>query len=197
MLFRLSRDIATQAPDGQTAFQAIDEMDKCFQIDASEMKLAVLTKFTLMARLPEHHTAVAEKALAVLDEAIAKDKFTVAAQLADVALREAKKAKGKTLASLATKRAADLDKVSQAFEEVKRAAASLEKSPTDPEANLIVGKYKCFVKGEWETGIPMLARGNDANLKAPAAKESEPAASLDELAALGDKWWDLADTKTA
>ena len=43
-LLRLSRDIATEALDGATAFEAIDEMDQSFQIDALEMKLAVMAK---------------------------------------------------------------------------------------------------------------------------------------------------------
>ena len=56
-------------------------------------------------------------------------------------------------------------------EEVRVALATLKTNPTDPEANLVVGKYHCFVKDEWEKGLPMLLKGNDAALKELATAE--------------------------
>ena len=41
----------------------------------------------------------------------------------------------------------------------------------------------------------MLALGSDAALKALAVKELEGPASADALVALGDGWWDLAETR--
>ena len=29
---------------------------------------------------------------------------------------------------------------------------TLEERPLDPEANLLVGKYLCFMKGKWKKG---------------------------------------------
>jgi hypothetical protein len=69
----------------------------------------------------------------------------------------------------------------------------LEKNPTDPQANLVVGKHLCFVKGDWEQGVPMLALCGDAGLK--AAAEKDIAADKDAKAKLpaADAWWDLAE----
>ena len=69
----------------------------------------------------------------------------------------------------------------------------MEAKPTDPEANLIVGRYKCFVKGDWDTGLLMLALGTDPALATLAVKELEGAKSPDEQVKLGDSWWALAD----
>ena len=41
----------------------------------------------------------------------------------------------------------------------------------------------------------MLALGSDAALKALAVKELEGPASTDALVAVGDGWWDLAETR--
>ena len=30
----------------------------------------------------------------------------------------------------------------------------------DPEANLRVGRYYCLIRGEWEKGLPLLAKGS-------------------------------------
>ena len=76
---------------------------------------------------------------------------------------------------------------------MKAARVTLEKTPDDPEANLVVGKYLCFVKGDWDKGLPMLALGKDEALKALAKQELEGAASSTEQAKLGDGWWNLAE----
>ena len=41
-----------------------------------------------------------------------------------------------------------------------------------PPANLTVGKYYCFQKGDWEKGLPMLALGQDETLKALPPRKS-------------------------
>jgi formylglycine-generating enzyme required for sulfatase activity len=52
-----------------------------------------------------------------------------------------------------------------------------------------------LVKGDWKRGVPMLALGSDAALKAAAIKDLRGATKAEEQAAIGDAWWDLAETK--
>ena len=56
-----------------------------------------------------------------------------------------------------------------------------------------MGRYLCFVKGDWSGGLECLAKSNDATLKQLAAKSlavaEEPAAQVE----LADAWWDAAD----
>jgi hypothetical protein len=91
VMLRLAKDVATQASDGQTAFQAIDAMAETFQVDANTMKMAVLTKFACAAQKPAQHKAVAEQALKLVDQAVSQDQFMVANQLGKLALAEAKR----------------------------------------------------------------------------------------------------------
>ena len=193
VLFKIARDIAAQVADDETAFQAIDAMGQSFQIEALEMKSTVLAKLASMPRPPEEHAPVAEKALALLEEAVAKDDFRVASHCAETALAEARKAKDKAMVARTSQRAKQIEEIARTFENVKRAATTLEKTPTDPDANLAVGKYKCFVHDDWAAGLAMLALGSDGTLKALAAKELQPPSAADEQAALGDAWWDLAE----
>ena len=60
-LAKARQDIATQATDGQTAFQAVDAMAEAFQVDPTEMKASVLNKFAAVAQMPIQHKAIAEK----------------------------------------------------------------------------------------------------------------------------------------
>ena len=76
---------------------------------------------------------------------------------------------------------------------MKEAAAVLDKKPDDAAANLTVGKYYCFQKGDWEKGLPMLALGQDETLKAVAAQEIAGVTKPDDQVKVGDAWWDLAE----
>ncbi len=84
-----------------------------------------------------------------------------------------------------------------ACQEAKVALEVLRKDANDAAASLIVGKYRCFVCGEWEQGLPLLAKGGDADLKAAATAELKGAASANEQVKLGDAWWDLAEKRKA
>ena len=93
----LAKDIATQASDGQTAFQAIDTMAETSAVDANTMKMAVLTKFASAAQEPAQHKSIAEQALKLADQAVGQDHFMVANQLGKLALAEAKRAADREL----------------------------------------------------------------------------------------------------
>jgi hypothetical protein len=128
-----------------------------------------------------------------LDEAIRGEDFDTARQLADLAAAEAHKSHDTSLMAEVQSHVKELDRLAKAYAEVKAANEALEKNPTDPQANLAVGRHLCFVKGDWEQGVPMLALCGDAGLKAAAendiAAEKDPKAKL----AAADAWWDLSE----
>ena len=99
LLLRLAKDVATQAGDGPTAFQAIDKMAETFQVDANTMKTAVLARFASVAKEPAQHKSIAEQALKLVDQAMGQDHFMAANQLGRLALAEAKRAPDKELAA--------------------------------------------------------------------------------------------------
>jgi hypothetical protein len=71
----------------------------------------------------------------------------------------------------------------------------MEDNPAEPSANLAAGRYLCFVKGNWQRGVPYLALGSDAELKAVAIEELRGANSAERQAAIGDDWWDAAEAR--
>lgn len=193
ILLKLSRDISTQGLDGLTAFQAVDTMAKTFEIDPVEMKATVLKYGAAHAKVKQHHMPLMASALSLVDTAIAEDNYSVAKQLCDFAASEASLANEPETRSLAVKRGAEVEGVfAVLYEKAQSATAMLRAEPANPEANAAMGKYLCFVKGDWDNGILMLALGNDPSLKALAEKE------LDELAPkrpeyLGNGWWECSE----
>jgi formylglycine-generating enzyme required for sulfatase activity len=197
VLFQQARDLATAAVDGELAFRAIDEMVAAFQVDAADMKADVLNDFSKKARLPAEHKALADRALALIDEAVAEGNFDLAMEVSKFALAEANKSRDKDAISAARAATKELQRSAKTFAEIKTALATLEKQPEDADANLTVGTYFCFLKGNWEKGLPHLARGSDAQLKALAEKDVAGASAAADQMALGDAWWKLAEGESA
>jgi len=192
-LLQVAKDAAIKAGDGQAAFKAIDEMDRAFEINAVKMKASVLHAFSKKARSAVEHSSVAEQSLALIDDAIAGDDFGLATKLGEMALAEARKAKNAALLKTINAHRKEIDGLAESYEAVKTALITLETNATDPAANLLVGKYRCFVKGDWKNGIPMLALGSNTALKALAVKELGDVSSASEQVAFGDAWWNLAE----
>ena len=192
VLLKIAKDISVQAVDGEQAFQAIDKMAEAFQINSLEMKTAVLTGLAKKARTAADHKSIAEQALSLMDEAVGADNLDTATQLGELALPEARRARDSQLLSQVKAKVIEVSALAKSYEEVKAAMKVLEDKPTDPAANVVVGRYLCFAKGDWDKGVAMLALGND-DLRATAILELRGAASSDEQMKLADAWWELSE----
>jgi hypothetical protein len=193
VLLRLTKDIAAQATDGQTAFEAIDATAESFAIDAAEMKAAVLQKLATVANTAAHHRSISEQAVKLMNDAVANDDFSIAERLGQLAQDEAAKGRDRELVAQAKGQIDQAKRVAKAFEKTKSANGVLDNAPDDPQANLIVGKYLCLIKGDWKRGLPKLALAADGSLKTLATQELDPPASSAEQARLGDAWWNTAE----
>ena len=193
ILLDLARDAATRATDGLLAFEAIDKMAEQFLVDDVELKMNVLATFTKRAKLPADHKAIAEQAAGLVDGAIAHDSLDLALKLCELAIPEARAARETDLLREINARLEQCKVLGKAYHEMQEAVAVLDKTPDDPQANLTVGKYCCFQKGDWEKGLPMLALGQDEGLKAVAGQEIGGLTKAEDQLKVGDAWWDLAE----
>ena len=195
VLLQVARDMAVQAGDANTALEAVDQIARTYQVDVPAMKVETLFQTAANASLSEQRKAVARAAIPLIRAAREDDDYETANRLVRKALDLARRARDGALLKQMVAINKQVAESAQAYAEVAKAEAVLEDNPTDPEANLAVGRYLCLTKGDWEKGIAMLALGSDAHLKALAVKELEGVASAGEQVALGDAWWDLAQTR--
>lgn len=74
--------------------------------------------------------------------------------------------------------------------EALKALEKLEKDPNDPEANLIAGKYKAFVLGDWKEGMEFLIKSSDKTLKPLAEHELDPryTPTAPQKVTMGNEW---------
>jgi hypothetical protein len=71
---------------------------------------------------------------------------------------------------------------------VVQAILKLLDLPDDADANALVGKYFCLEAGNWDIGIPLLAHGSDAELKAIAELEMQRPDGATQQVEIADRW---------
>ena len=193
VLLRLARDVAAQAGDAETALAAVDLIGNTYEVDVLQMQLDCLQAVAKAASGSSQIKAVAQQAFALVDAAVAADNYETARCFGELADASARRARDFPLVKKIVARMKEVEESEKAYAEYRTALDRLDEKPTDPQANLMVGRYLCLVKDDWEKGVPMLALGSDEALKAVASKELEGSASATAQVALGDGWWDLAE----
>jgi hypothetical protein len=127
------------------------------------------------------------------DEAVAAERYDVARQVGKLAEASALKTRVAAAREEVDEKLTHLKQLEADYAKVKDALAVLETEPADPDANLAVGKYRCFVRGDWDGGLSNLALGGDATLKTLAEQElAQPDTAADQVK-LADGWWELAE----
>lgn len=194
VLLTIARDIAAGAGDVTTALSAVKELTQRFDVPTTLPAETLLTAAE-QASTTAQRKAAAEAAGLIIGELSEADDYESAFRVCEAARLAAQGAREFKLAGGFLSQLPELKRLQSEFQAYRDALAIMEGNPTDPKANLAAGRYLCFVKGDWEQGIPMLALGGDAALKAVALMDMRGGDSGEEHAAIGDAWWDLAEAR--
>ena len=179
------------------ASQLVNGFGGHFEVDPWELKSTTLGQLAHNAKTNEARAGLAKAVLDLVDKAIADERYDVAVDLAATGTFLAGQLKEIALRDVAKEATERAKRVQKGAQEAKVAADLLVAQPNDPDANLTFGKFKCFVRVEWKSGLPLLIKGNDDSLKTLAQQElTNPTQAADQVK-LADAWWDLADAKAA
>ncbi len=195
VLLRDARDLASEAGDVDTAMAAVDALAESFAVDVVDLKLTALNRAGKTASAPIG-SAIVAAANAVIDAIVATDQFTSIGKVAALSELPAVRASAAQALSLRS-RIAEARTIATQFDKAKAALDKLKSDPADPEANLAAGRYLCFLKGDWTTGLPLLAKSSDASLKAQAQADQNIPADLQGFKKLADAWWTLSEKEDA
>ena len=181
------------APDTTSAIKVVDTIARTFDVNAFQLKVSAVLRLSKAAKTKVEYAAVANSANALIGPAVANDDYDTAIKLGNIALKSAKKARKPALVNSQQDTNAKTKRHKVEFDKVKESLAVLEDDPTNAEANSTVGRYRCFITGNWEGSLAMLALGSDEVLRTLAKQElSKPTSSNDQIA-LGDDWYGLSE----
>lgn len=183
-----AQELAVDAKAVQLAIAITDEFGVWFEGDPLPRLVEVVQSLSKTCRSTAERTQLAKATLQLVDEAASADRYVEAARMHQVATTAA-------LASRNTALQEAVKAVGERIEAAKTASAAyqnalklLAKDSTDPAANLVAGRFLCFLRGDWAKGVPHLARCGDANLRKAAEKELATPDGVDDWEALGDLW---------
>ena len=160
VLLQKGAEIAAAGGDLNLALQGIDTLDAAFEIDALGLKQKLLEKFIGTAKADRVADAipVAEQ---LVDQAMAADQYETALILATAASHAVSKSQIPTHAEIEnrlSRRRHEIRIIEPIYAAAKKSQEALDKNPADAEANLVVGRWRCFYKNDWPAGLPLLAK---------------------------------------
>ena len=192
VLFREGCLLAARAGDVKAAMAAADGLEKRFIADTVSLREEALGSARSAARTPVQARALAEAWMDLAQEALAADRYDTASTAVSRAASAARSARDAALAASAKELSGRVSALRKEFFSVRKHVATLKTDPDDPAANAAYGSFLCLVKGDWERGLPLLAKGSDGSLRDLAEQERAGPESPERSVALGDGWWDLA-----
>ncbi len=122
-LLKLIMQVARQADDRQTLFQAIDELSGTFQVDGLQLKVEALDEFAAKAETEVERDGIIQLAMPLIDQALAVDRFDMADNFARLATISAGSAADTQVADPVCERIRQIERARQAFD--RRAAGDL------------------------------------------------------------------------
>jgi hypothetical protein len=190
VLFREARNLAAAAGNANLAMKAADALAEGYAIKPAEARLPALEVLGRLTTTAAAHLDLAKALEETAEEAITADDLPNALKLIRLAGISAGKGKDAALATALSSRAKEFELWQKEFEKVATALELLKTQSDDPDANLLAGRYTCFLKGNWDTGLPLLAKGSDPALKALATSEMANPTTPADQANLADGWFD-------
>ncbi|HEY1790386.1 MAG TPA: serine/threonine-protein kinase [Verrucomicrobiae bacterium] len=192
---RVAARLAVEASNYSRAMEICDKMSGRFDMDILPIKTDLLSQAAGSAQTTKNQADLADLSVVTGFQAIAGDDYPMASKLAGLAKSAAQLSGDAALIWQAGFLADETDRCAPAYGRLNQAATTLNKNPDDPSANLAMGKFLCFIKNDWATGLPLMARGSDETVRSIANQEiADMAKGPPRQVALGDAWWKLSVT---
>jgi hypothetical protein len=197
VLLTVAAKVSGEIGDVTTTLSVAEKLLANYELDPFETKADFLLKAT---KVQPYSKACNDKIIDVgedlIKQALALDDYSLAMELYDAALAAARRSRDKVKTDEIAARRKEIDAARTGYAKVEKVVASLQDDPENPDSNLTIGRYFCFIKRNYERGLPMLALGSDEGLKRLARQELKLPAAAEEQTALADAWWELAERET-
>lgn len=195
-LLTMARDLFAEATDAREAAVAVTAIGRRFKVHIVRMQCdaaeaAGRAAHQMWASNVDRQCA-APALIAAADGAVAAGHFDWAAPLDEQARSLADDSGDRSLREEIAAHERERSQARSAWEQAKQARETLHAHPHDKAALLAEGRFQCLVAGDWERGLPELAKGSDAALAAAATAEL-----AGDTVTAADGWWDDAHTRAA
>ena len=180
--------------DVEMAVKTASAIGKEFKVDVDVLKSATFSALADGNLTTEVREPLAKLLLADLDEALAEQKFSLADEYSVLATKVASRSKDIELKKSIALRRNQLQAINKQLKAFEAAAVVLAADASNPAANLVAGKFKCFVLEDWAAGADhLLKSGNQVYLAAAKAETRLSKGEMDAALPAAEAWYDLAE----
>jgi hypothetical protein len=190
-LLQEASDLARNSADGLLACDAIELQSRMYELDALAQQTAIIETMA-KSPAPADLRNLAQATSIYLDKTLLAERLELSARLSGALTKLAALERSPELKEYAARRGSEVTFAKQLAEAMKPLRDQVGEAPENGEANLAVGRYECFVRGNWPEGLLLLSQGSDKGLAEVAALEM--AADVRKCRPLADAWWKLSDS---
>jgi len=198
VLLQRAIELACETGESRILAKSMEVLTEQFDVSPVGLALEMFPKCIRNLEDSRQAAELLESVERLIDRALVAEDFKAASSLAAVLTSAATRPAGQTFRNQARKRRSYLEELARLDEQFHTSETALAQSPDDPQANLTVGRWYCFVQENWERGLPLLAKGGDAQLRTAAQRDLAAATpSPTAMVQLGHQWWEVANREGA
>lgn len=193
VLLSEARDLFAAGGDPKGSIAVVDQIAAAFVVEPLTMKTEALAAAGRSAEDPKIAARVAKVAIPIADDAVRAERYDLAERLLTTAETAARRGVDAVTEGKARRRQTEVRDLTARRERAMAAERVLAQQPDDPAANATAGAYRCFVREDWATGLPLLAKGSDPALASLAVEELRRPKDSQQFLQLADGWWNAAE----
>lgn len=187
----VAMEIGVKESDVAVALKAWQSMASSFEFPLQKRRLAFIEKL-IQSRLSSSQLQMLKPLLSdAVDEAIETDDYTSALSVITMAHRVAKARNNEALSEYLGDQQQILERLRTEFVRYSKLLSAETLADDDRQSNYVAGRYLCFIKGDWQSGLPLLAKGDDSKIAELAAADLQPPTDSESKVAVAHQWWEL------
>lgn len=194
VLIRMAQKLAIQAGDSNLAMLIAKDFVEYYDCDEVMVVGKTLRQITEQSLTLKQREALARHGVEQMHAARVKKRYLEAKSFGEMARVAARRVRDYRLANQVSAELKELEEKVAGYQVFEKAIEDLVDNESDPQANLIAGKYFCFELGDWAQGLPCFTLSDDAAYTELAGLEFEANDSEEHKIKLGDKWWTQSQT---
>lgn len=190
--------VASSAGGWKELLKAVESRSAQFDVDPYEVNVSALLDFGETAveqkrkRSFGDNLDYAKRAVKILHQGVLRDDYARAARLAGHAARFTDTGPLKALSKEFSRLRFLFESSQRQYTDANEQMAKFREDSSDPEAAAAVGRFLCFIKEDWQQGLPLLSRSSNPSLQQAVALDRQGARDPSEQVAIADAWWQLA-----
>ncbi|MFG0261912.1 MAG: hypothetical protein ACF788_05940 [Novipirellula sp. JB048] len=183
--------------DAETAIKALTALSERFRVDSVAQALAASKSLTPKLRSVAAANPLFEYYRGQAHELFRSDNYAAAKRLLDDITPLARRLRAASWIEYFNQQADRAADLNRKYATLPSGASETPLESLSPQQAEAIGRFYCLDKGDWEKGLPYLAKAEDTALKQLATLELSPPTSDEQWLTLADGWAEYSESSPA